>query len=55
MHPDWAAFTLEEPLPDDRFIVGYGLDWTDELPRACPYLGTIPRPARRAERTVALS
>ena len=32
VRPDWAAFTLGEPLPDDRFIVGYG--WiTGSLPR----------------------
>lgn len=42
VHPDWAAFTLRDPLPD-RFLVGYGLGWQDHY-RALPYLGTIPRP-----------
>jgi hypoxanthine phosphoribosyltransferase len=41
---DWAAFTLNEPLPDGRFIVGYGLDYAERY-RGLPYLGTIPRPA----------
>jgi hypoxanthine phosphoribosyltransferase len=41
---DWAAFTLDEPLPDGRFIVGYGLDHAERF-RGLPYLGTIPRPA----------
>ncbi len=40
--PDWAAFTIKEPLADDRFIVGYGLDF-EERYRGLPYLGTIPR------------
>jgi len=44
---DWAAFTLNEPLPDDRFIVGYGLDYAERY-RGLPYLGTIPRPATPA-------
>jgi hypoxanthine phosphoribosyltransferase len=44
VRPDWAAFTLGEPLPDDRFIVGYGLDHLERY-RGLPYLGTIPRPA----------
>jgi hypoxanthine phosphoribosyltransferase len=44
VHPDWAAFTLNEPLPDGRFIVGYGLDHAEQY-RGLPYLGTIPRPA----------
>ena len=26
VRPDWALFTLKEPLADGRFIVGYGLD-----------------------------
>jgi hypoxanthine phosphoribosyltransferase len=46
LHPDWAAFTLNEPLR--RFIVGYGLDF-DEHHRELPYLGTIPLPASRRE------
>jgi hypoxanthine phosphoribosyltransferase len=44
VRPDWAAFTLGEPLKDDRFIVGYGLDHQEHY-RGVPYLGTIPRPA----------
>lgn len=44
VRPDWAAFTLGEPLRDDRFIVGYGLDHLERY-RGLPYLGTIPRPA----------
>jgi hypoxanthine phosphoribosyltransferase len=42
VHPDWAAFTLREPLLD-RFLVGYGLDYA-EMYRGLPYIGTIPRP-----------
>jgi hypoxanthine phosphoribosyltransferase len=41
---DWAAFTLSEPLPDERFIVGYGLDYAERY-RGLPFMGTIPRPA----------
>jgi len=41
---DWAAFTLNDPLPDGRFIVGYGLDHAEHY-RGLPYMGTIPRPA----------
>jgi hypoxanthine phosphoribosyltransferase len=41
---DWAAFTLNEPLPDGRFIVGYGLDYAERY-RGLPFMGTIPRPA----------
>jgi hypoxanthine phosphoribosyltransferase len=44
VHPDWAAFTLDEPL-NDRFLVGYGLGWQGRY-RALPYVGTIPRPPR---------
>ena len=55
VHPDWAAFSLQDPLPRDRFIVGYGLDWADNY-RGLPYLGTIPRPAPPPEgRTITLS
>jgi hypoxanthine phosphoribosyltransferase len=43
VRPDWAAFTLSEPLREDRFIVGYGLDHLEHY-RGLPYLGTIPRP-----------
>lgn len=41
---DWAAFTLSEPLPEGRFIVGYGLDYAERY-RGLPYLGTIALPA----------
>jgi hypoxanthine phosphoribosyltransferase len=41
VQPDWAAFTIKEPMP--RFIVGYGLDH-EERYRGLPYLGTIARP-----------
>lgn len=44
VHLDWAAFTLNEPLPEGQFIVGYGLDYAEQY-RGLPYLGTIPRPA----------
>jgi hypoxanthine phosphoribosyltransferase len=43
VRPDWALFTLKEPLPDGRFIVGYGLDYLEHY-RGLSYLGTIPRP-----------
>jgi hypoxanthine phosphoribosyltransferase len=49
VRPDWAAFTLSEPLEDDRFIVGYGLDHLEHY-RGIPYLGTIPRPPLPANR-----
>ncbi len=48
VHPDWAAFTLQEPLKDGRYIVGYGLDHAEGY-RGLPYLGTIPRPAPPVE------
>lgn len=41
---DWAAFTLSEPLPEGRFIVGYGLDHAERY-RGLPYMGTISLPA----------
>jgi hypoxanthine phosphoribosyltransferase len=44
VRPDWAAFTLGQPLGGDRFIVGYGLDHLEHY-RGVPYLGTIQRPA----------
>jgi hypoxanthine phosphoribosyltransferase len=43
VRPDWAVFTIKEPLPG--FIVGYGLDF-EERYRGLPYLGTIPRQER---------
>jgi hypoxanthine phosphoribosyltransferase len=46
VHPDWAAFTLAEPMTD-RFLVGYGLDYAERY-RGLPFIGTIPRPAARA-------
>ena len=53
VHPDWALFTLKEPL--DRFIVGYGLDYAESY-RGLPYIGTIPRPTPAPEgRTVTLA
>lgn len=42
VHPDWAAFSLHEPMAD-RFLVGYGLDWMERY-RALPFIGTIQRP-----------
>ena len=42
VRPDWAAFTVHEPLAD-RFLVGYGLDWMERF-RGLPFIGTISRP-----------
>ncbi len=42
LHPDWAAFSIAEPL-GDRFLVGYGLDWAEHY-RGLPYIGMIHRP-----------
>jgi hypoxanthine phosphoribosyltransferase len=42
LHPDWAAFSVREPLAK-RFLVGYGLDWMERY-RGLPFIGTIPRP-----------
>lgn len=46
VHPDWAAFTIEDPM--ERFLVGYGLDYAESY-RGLSYIGTIPRPAPPAE------
>ena len=40
VHPEWSAFTLA-PSEEDRFLVGYGLDWMERY-RGLPYIGTIP-------------
>jgi len=54
VRPDWAAFTLAEPMPD-RFLVGYGLDHAESY-RGLPYIGTIPRPLPPPEgRTIDIS
>ena len=45
VRPDWAVFTLDEP--EERFLVGYGLDWHEHY-RGLPYIGVIPRPAQRS-------
>jgi hypoxanthine phosphoribosyltransferase len=46
VQPDWAVFTLEEPL--ERFIVGYGLDYHERY-RELPHLATISAPPPVAE------
>jgi len=54
VHPDWAAFTLREPMGDE-FLVGYGLDHAEHY-RGLPYIGTIIRPQRAPEgRTIGIS
>src|SRR5437867_10520174 len=50
VHPEWAAFTLREPL-EDRFLVGYGLDYAESY-RGLPYIGTIPLPGAGRPRGV---
>jgi len=50
VHPEWAAFTLDPPM-EDRFLVGYGLDYAESY-RGLPYIGTIPRPAGARPRGV---
>lgn len=45
VRPDWALFTQDGH--DERFLVGYGLDW-HERHRGLPYIGAIPRPAERS-------
>ena len=55
VRPDWAVYTASEPIRDDRFIVGYGLDHAERY-RGLPFLGTIPRPVGPAEgRKVTIS
>ncbi len=54
VHPDWAAFTMPEPM-GERFLVGYGLDHAESY-RGLPYIGTIPRPYPAPEgRTIGIS
>jgi hypoxanthine phosphoribosyltransferase len=48
VHPDWALFSLKEPLEGDRFIVGYGLDHGDNY-RGLPFIGSISRPESPAD------
>ena len=50
VHPDWATFTLREPL-EDQFLVGYGLDYAESY-RGLPYIGTIPLPGAGRPRGV---
>jgi len=50
VHLEWAAFTLKEPL-EDRFLVGYGLDYAESY-RGLPYIGTIPLPGAGRPRSV---
>jgi hypoxanthine phosphoribosyltransferase len=52
VHPDWALFTLTEPM--ERFLVGYGLDH-NEFYRGLPHIGTIPRPAPAEGREASLT
>jgi hypoxanthine phosphoribosyltransferase len=41
--PEWSAFRIETDH-DDRFLVGYGLDFSDYY-RGLPYVGILQRPA----------
>jgi hypoxanthine phosphoribosyltransferase len=52
VHPEWAAFTLKEPV--EGFLVGYGLDY-NELPRPVTSGPSGPgvRKCRRGFRTRA--
>ena len=40
--PEWSAFRIETD-GDDRFLVGYGLDYSDYY-RGLPYVGVLPKP-----------
>lgn len=40
--PDWSAFRIDTEN-DDRFLVGYGLDYSD-YHRGLPYVGVLQRP-----------
>lgn len=40
--PEWSAFRIEAD-DDDRFLVGYGLDYLD-YHRGLPYVGILQRP-----------
>ena len=44
--PEWSAFRIDD-APDDRFLVGYGLDYSDYY-RGLPYVGVLERPAAQA-------
>jgi hypoxanthine phosphoribosyltransferase len=46
VHPDWSVFTLKSP--EDRFLVGYGLDFAENY-RGLPFIGAVPRPVPAAE------
>jgi len=39
--PDWSAFRIDKE-DDDRFLVGYGLDYSD-YHRGLPYVGVLQR------------